>query len=279
MLVVYAEGLVSWGGLSMRMRSMPSKTFLAVVISFLCVPTLELSFVLPVHGALIEWKVSEGGNGHFYEAVLAPSTINWQTARDDAISKGGDLASIASSAENEFVFSLIDSVEYWAFTGAHNYGPWIGGYQIDNTSEPAGNWAWTDGTPWGYTSWAVSQPDNFGAAEHNAHYFVPANARDDTWNDWNGTGLLIKGYVLETLTANSNGDFDGDGDTDGFDFLEWQRGESPDPLSQSDLNDWEANYGAVASLTVAAAAVPEPATVPLLVTALALACLLRVPTA
>ncbi len=39
------------------------------------------------------------------------------------------------------------------------------------------------------------------------------------------------------------GDFDGDGDVDGRDFLAWQRGGSPNPLSASDLADWQANYG------------------------------------
>jgi|GEM_PF-1645102 len=45
------------------------------------------------------------------------------------------------------------------------------------------------------------------------------------------------------------GDFDFDRDVDGEDFLKWQRGESPSPLSQSDLADWEANYGKTISLT------------------------------
>jgi hypothetical protein len=56
------------------------------------------------------------------------------------------------------------------------------------------------------------------------------------------------------------GDFDLDGDVDGFDFLKWQRGESPNPLSPSDLADWEANYDNVASLTASSVAVPEPTT-------------------
>lgn len=55
-------------------------------------------------------------------------------------------------------------------------------------------------------------------------------------------------------------DFDIDGDVDGADFLTWQRGESPNPLSQSDLADWEANYGTVAPLTATSTTVPEPAT-------------------
>lgn len=43
--------------------------------------------------------------------------------------------------------------------------------------------------------------------------------------------------------ATQPGDFDEDGDVDGRDFLEWQRGNSPDPLSAGDLADWQGNYG------------------------------------
>ena len=39
------------------------------------------------------------------------------------------------------------------------------------------------------------------------------------------------------------GDFDGDGTCDGADFLAWQRGESPYPLSSSDLAEWQAEFG------------------------------------
>ena len=130
---------------------------------------------------------------------IISSPITWQNARDDAIARGGELASIASAEENAFVFTLIDSPEHWTPASPFNYGPWIGGYQVDNNSEPNGNWAWSDATPWGFTAWASGQPDNNGNAEHNAHYFVPGSSRGSTWNDWTGGGLLIKGYVFETV--------------------------------------------------------------------------------
>lgn len=60
------------------------------------------------------------------------------------------------------------------------------------------------------------------------------------------------------------GDFDLDGDVDGYDFLLWQRGGSPNPLSQSDLNAWQTNYGMVAPLSATSAIVPEPTSLALL---------------
>lgn len=38
------------------------------------------------------------------------------------------------------------------------------------------------------------------------------------------------------------GDFDGDSDVDGRDFLKWQRGESSNPLSAADLSTWQIKY-------------------------------------
>ena len=67
-----------------------------------------------------------------------------------------------------------------------------------------------------------------------------------------------------SLTVVSAGDFDSDGDVDGRDFLLWQRGNSPNPLSAGDLADWQGNYGA-GPLTAASVAVPEPSACALLI--------------
>jgi hypothetical protein len=168
------------------------------------VPAILLALFLPLapvsaFAVPVQWEVGSGGNGHFYEVISFTSPITWDAARADALGRSGDLASIASAAENDFVFTLIDSPAYWSSSGPHNYGPWIGGFQDDFSSEPSGGWDWTDGTAWGFTAWASGQPDNFGAAEHNAHYFVPANARGSTWNDWTGPGQLVNSYVWEAV--------------------------------------------------------------------------------
>ncbi len=71
--------------------------------------------------------------------------------------------------------------------------------------------------------------------------------------------------------ATNDGDFDGDGDIDGRDFLRWQRGNSPTPFSAVDLAAWQAAYGPgpLGAIT----AVPEPGALALLA---AIACGLAV---
>ena len=60
-----------------------------------------------------------------------------------------------------------------------------------------------------------------------------------------------------SFTTGIAGDFDDDNDVDGIDFLLWQQGESPNPLSASDLADWEANFGTVENAGPAYSQVPE----------------------
>ncbi|MCA9237345.1 MAG: hypothetical protein KDA44_17850 [Planctomycetales bacterium] len=81
---------------------------------------------------------------------------------------------------------------------------------------------------------------------------------DDYTLEYLTTGDLA-GYTMLTVTApGPTGDFDGDFDVDGGDFLAWQRGESPTALGAADLADWQANFGAGAASANALAATPEP---------------------
>ena len=86
-------------------------------------------------------------------------------------------------------------------------------------------------------------------------------------------------WIANTIAANTpeeiespldiTGDFDLDGDIDGADFLAWQRGESPNPFSQSDLAIWQTAFGNPGSL-FQAAAVPEPTTGVLVLSSIAI---------
>ena len=67
--------------------------------------------------------------------------LTWDAARASCQAQiNGDLASVPDEATNEF---LKDK-----FTQG-----WIGGHLDSN-----GDWAWSDGTPWGYTSWSSGNP-------------------------------------------------------------------------------------------------------------------------
>lgn len=70
--------------------------------------------------------------------------------------------------------------------------------------------------------------------------------------------ISLTGYVLDFIIEGEepSADFDGDGDVDGRDFLIWQRGETDDPLSPSELELWQQQYGMVDELM--AITVPEP---------------------
>jgi hypothetical protein len=89
----------------------------------------------------------------------------------------------------------------------------------------------------------------------------------------NGSGVIgipfntLDVFYLTPVILILRGDFDGDLDVDGRDFLKWQRGESFSPLSAGDLADWQANFG-VGMLTATSVAVPEPGACLLLTLAL-----------
>jgi len=69
------------------------------------------------------------------------------------------------------------------------------------------------------------------------------------------------------------GDFNADADITGFDFLAWQRGESPNNGSAGDLAAWEMFFGATGSplsgLAAGVGTIPEPSSAALLSLALA----------
>lgn len=85
-----------------------------------------------------------------------------------------------------------------------------------------------------------------------------------TWD----VSVAANSVVLKVLGSTGlPGDFNSDLKVDGADFLLWQRGGSPSPLSAADLATWKANFGAPA--VAAVGAVPEPGSVALLAMAVA----------
>lgn len=135
-------------------------------------------------------------NGHGYAIYVVPSGISWTEARMRAEQAGGHLATIGALDENDFVLGLVDARPD-AFAG--RVGPWLGGFQPNPVAadEPAGGWQWVDGTPFTFSGWAPTQPDNTAGAEDYLDVYRPSSALG--WNDDTraGTGGSVISYVIE----------------------------------------------------------------------------------
>lgn len=165
-------------------------------VIFLLAAILLGSLAATTNATLVEWPVSEGGNGHLHEAIAVPMVITWTAANQAAQSAGGYLVTITSQAENNFVFNLIDDPIYW-YSGYNLRGPWIGGYQPLRSPEPDGGWSWVTGEPFVYSRWADGQPNELNNNNENRIHFGNKPYRTPTWNDVPENFSEIKAYVVE----------------------------------------------------------------------------------
>jgi hypothetical protein len=145
--------------------------------------------------------VHPDGSIHYYNAVALPSGITWGAASDSAQRPGGYLATITSQAENDLVYSLVDSGVYWHQRSGKWTGPWLGARQQPSSPEPDSGWAWIDGEPFNYTNWATGEPDDQGG-ENALNFGESAGGRVPTWNDLGEADTAVRSYVTE-LSADS----------------------------------------------------------------------------
>lgn len=140
-------------------------------------------------GSIVQWPVSQGGNGHWYQARLQSAQLGWDAARSESIARGGDLATIESAQEQAFLQALMRP-----YSNAY----WLGLQQDAGAAEPLGGWRWTTGTALTFANWAGGQPDN---ANGNQHY--GAMLLSGGWSDWRVDGetfnnrVGIRGWIIE----------------------------------------------------------------------------------
>ncbi len=174
--------------------------------------TLFASQAAHAQGA-VQWKVSDGGNGHWYQK-LGPYS-SWQQAQADAVARGGHLMTITSQSEWNFAWANIPPQQYG--------GTVLGGYQLPGSAEP-GQWAWVTGEPWpsfidvsafddcpgglsGSCGATCSQPNQqdylmygwFGGADPNQWF-------DDVGGDFNRDCGAIARYSVVEWSADCNND-------------------------------------------------------------------------
>ena len=149
----------------------------------------------------VQWRVQDGGNGHWYGLRLEQTVTFWQAAAE-ALEVGAHLVTISSHQENTFVR------QFSAGRLIH-----LGGYQDTGAtgwSEPAGGWRWVNGEPWTWTGWCVGQPDNasWGGFQGQgvARYIGPDSACWDDAHSAEQIGTWPIGDTVIEWSADCNND-------------------------------------------------------------------------
>ncbi len=149
----------------------------------------------------VQWRVEDGGNGHWY--ATSSSVGTWDAMRTLSIALGGDLASLQSMAENQAANRSRRAQD--ALTGG---GPWIGGRKLLNQA-----WSWSDGSTWDFMNWALGEPC-CGDAGLYVHLYPGGE-----WNDHNQTQYPCRALIEWSADCNNDGTVD---------YGQILRGELPD---------------------------------------------------
>jgi hypothetical protein len=84
----------------------------------------------------VQWRVEDGGNGHWY--AFNADLAQWSEARQRAIARGGDLVSLESSAELNWFRN-----QAWCTSGLKIH---LGGVQDAAASSLTSGWRWLTGS-------------------------------------------------------------------------------------------------------------------------------------
>jgi len=154
----------------------------SVLLLIICV---AIVFSIIFAGELVcpsdEWRSFEG---HCYR--LLTDYHSMEECREDCnYDHGGDIASVHSLAENDFITTFVQ--ERPVRGGERD--TWIGGY-IEETD---GQFSWLDGSSWNFQNWDVGEPDRKSLGrEHHECVFLGKNQNNlgkwwdgvCSWNKW-----------------------------------------------------------------------------------------------
>jgi hypothetical protein len=140
----------------------------------------------------VQWRVGEGGNGHWYRVVIGQVDVTWVESRGAAEGQGGHLATLNSLAENAWVHAMVIAHPA-AFM---NHGPWLGGSYGDQ------GWQWVTGEPWRFTAWTPENPSGDGTG---MGYWEITNPASASWNDAPESNHMVSSVVEWSADCNSDG--------------------------------------------------------------------------
>lgn len=149
----------------------------------------------------VQWKIAEGGNGHFYQLVVEDQPVTWHEAARLAMGRyhrgmPGHLVTLTAREEDQFVIeNLLEEVAI--------RGVWMG--LTDSLRE--GSFRWVTGEPFDFSNWATwpeQQPDNFHEAdwhggEDYGMYTQFLDKQPWAWNDLSIDSMheKVSAYLVE----------------------------------------------------------------------------------
>ena len=161
-------------------------------------------------GDAVQWRVADGGNGHWYQMFVPVQGLTWNAAASIATARGGHLATLTSIAENDHAYQLAHTTAH-AWVNLENgtlTGPWLGGVQDHSSAdyrEPAGGWTWVTHEPWGFTRWSVGDPSDSGNQDVIAMSGSCCSTDGPDWNDLNEGTILASAMIEWSADCNSDG--------------------------------------------------------------------------
>ena len=154
----------------------------------------------------MQWRVEDGGNGHWYRSIKTPEQIDWVVASQYSESLGGHLATLSSETENNWVkFGLANNQSLWLtdVNGCLCLGPYIGARR-----EAFGDWTWVDDSTWEFTDWHPGTPNITPTVPAAARFWdVLGNFNGYGWNDrpLDDSPEFSKSFIVE-WSSDCNGD-------------------------------------------------------------------------
>ena len=164
---------------------------------------LFLLFATPLnsHAQPIEWPVSEGGNGHFYELILTADVDTWDQAHFSCINSShegfrGHLVTITSQAENDWMLNTV----IFPYSPGHTVffmGGWNAGL-LDDTDLNE-QWFWITGEEWDFEAWATGEPGSFREKVLSLlhQWFDNPLIQGTGWNNLQYSYPNNNGYIIE----------------------------------------------------------------------------------
>jgi len=145
----------------------------------------------------VQWRVEDGGNGHWYAQLNYGGGRTYTEAKLLCESRGGHLATITSSGEQQMVCDVLTTLTGWI--GAERTGA---------------GWGWCTGEPWTYGSICSPTPNAdrvqlYGCTCWNDTFdgdTLTESAIIEWSADCNGDGIVDYGQILDGSLSDVNAD-------------------------------------------------------------------------